>query len=395
MAKFNFSETLIWKDVGTALGQFNDLCSNPPLHSVVIETWPKVAEALITASQGENRPLTPRNIIKIARAMEGNYFEMTGDTVKVNVDHKLQDGQHRLHAGVKADKPFVSHWVFGLPVDNFDILDEGRKRTAGDVLALDKVSDYSTVAGTIRNVLTMEAGTRNVEVDNHTVRSLARTRFRDIGEYIKLGRQVNLAFKGMFPPSMMAAICYRIGQHNRKLADEFATQLASGNLIGRNATFANLVARIRTMHSQSGKALNNRVKAAMVIQAFNAWNADEVAAMQALRWQTTWKFPTLVFDAAEYRKKRQRADDENTSLPAAAGRILKALHDKAEDNRVQMSQSEIAKASNVPVGQVQYTLGHLIRDELIRTVQKGTVKSPAIYELKPIPVGAELAGASA
>ena len=394
MAKFNFNETLIWRDE-RSVSQFNDLCANPPLHSVVIEVWPKAAEALLQIMQGENRPLTPRNVLKLSRALEGNYFEMTGDTIKVNVDHKLQDGQHRLHAGVKADKPFVSHWVFGLPVDNFDILDEGRKRTAGDVLALDKVADYATVAGAIRWVLTIEQGVRNVEIDNHTIRGLARTRFRDIGEYIKLGRQINTAFKGMFPPSIMAAICYRIGQHNRKLADEFAMQLTSGNLLGRNQTFANLVSRIRTMYTQSGKALNNRVRAAMVIQAFNAWNADEVAPMQALRWQTTWKFPTLIFDAAEYKKRRQRADDENTSLPAASMRILRAMHDKAEDNRVQMSYAQIAEAANVPLGQVQYTLGHLARDSLIRQVQKGTSKSPSIYELQPVPAGAELAGAAA
>ena len=53
---------------------------------------------------------------------------LTGDCLKFDADGVLRDGQNRLRSSVTSGVPFLTHVVFAIPPEAFDVLDSGTVR---------------------------------------------------------------------------------------------------------------------------------------------------------------------------------------------------------------------------------------------------------------------------
>lgn len=367
----DFAEPLVW-DSQEAMSEFHDLVQNPPVRSVVIEFHPDIASQLLQTCNKKNRPLTERFVRRLAADFHESY-ELTGDTIKFSRKGTLLDGQHRLHACVKDNRPLLTHVVFGIEDRVFDVLDQGRKRTAADVLALCGVENHTTIAAAINYVRYITSGSQvdggSNALSPRAIRRLAMGEMKDIGRYVKDAMLINAAYK--HPPSIVTALLYLIGQHREALAHEFAQEWVHGARVGRNKNFDVLSGRFISITRQSGGVLNRAVRAALMIQTFNHWNAHVVASPQSLRWQKGLKFPSLIFDKEVFLRGKREAEKRDTSLSATQLRVLKAMAEGSEAGLCTLSHAEIGKAANTPRGTVPYILSTLVEDDLIERESNG------------------------
>lgn len=99
-----------------------------------------------------NRPLKEKRIAEYARDMANGLFLFNGEAIKRAVNGKLLDGQNRLEACVRANVPFETLVIQGLPEHTQATMDSGARRSAGDQLAINGVAYSRNLAAIARRV---------------------------------------------------------------------------------------------------------------------------------------------------------------------------------------------------------------------------------------------------
>lgn len=123
----------------------NNRADLPPLRAGRRSVTPEFARQLLELNTA-NRPISRREVERLKAILAGGQWRYNGESIKISDTGKVLDGQHRLIAiaesGVAADLRIET----GLPDDVFTTLDQGRKRTGGDVLAVRGVMRYNATA---------------------------------------------------------------------------------------------------------------------------------------------------------------------------------------------------------------------------------------------------------
>lgn len=88
-------------------------------------------------SNTRNRPLRQSHIIKLARDMVAKRWVYNGESIKFAKDGSLIDGQHRLHAIIRAGVAVETEVVTDLDTASFYTIDSGLRRKTADYLSLD------------------------------------------------------------------------------------------------------------------------------------------------------------------------------------------------------------------------------------------------------------------
>jgi hypothetical protein len=387
LSGFDFTKPLVWTEASWAT-EFDALVRNPPLHSVVIDISPQVADQLLKLSNTKNRPKLDNHVRKIGADLSDGSYELTGDTIKFSRKGTLLDGQHRLDGAIKGKRSIVTHVIFGLEEEIFDVIDQGKKRTPADVLALCGISEATMVAGAIAWVLKFEAGVSmeggamagRYAITPRKIRELAIGKMKDVIKYAKDARLINTAYKQ--PPTMVCGMLYLIGRRDAALARDFAQEWVNGAKIGRNKNFDVLNQRINTIAHGNNGIVNRDVRAALLIQTFNYWNAHVVASPRALTWRKGWTFPTLEFDAERFKQGKAVQDRENTSLAAVSYRVHYLLTKMQNKHcEASLSHDHIAETANVSRGSVGYILSELVKGGQIKQTSEGKPGKPAVYRI--------------
>lgn len=118
---------------------------------------PEYAEFLLNGNQ-RNRRVSQNNVDFLAKEMEEGRFKYNGDTIRVDTGGFLIDGQHRLLAIVKSKTTQMMAIATGLDPEVFMTIDQGRKRTAGDILDTSRLceSNPSGYAAAARMLLLLD-----------------------------------------------------------------------------------------------------------------------------------------------------------------------------------------------------------------------------------------------
>lgn len=318
----------------------------------------------------------------MAKTIASENYELTGDTIKfAKGSGRLLDGQHRLKACEKQGSPIITHMVFGLEEDIFDVLDQGKRRSAADVLGLCGIEYATIVTGAVRWVMWYQDGGRSTDEAGSTraIKEAALGPMKGITEWTRDASQIHAAYK--HPPSMMTGVLYLIGKHNRQLAKDFAHAWLLGGRLGRNKNFDVLEARLLQIRQQSGGHLNNMVRAALIITTFNHWNAGIVVSPRALTYRKEWKFPEFEFDPAKFQRVRTNAENMDTSLKTSQMRILNVMIEHAKGTEVQINQADLAREANVAPRQLPDILRTLIESKEIAVVKTGHGAQPTVYRI--------------
>lgn len=99
----------------------------------VVSVTPEMARKWLGRNAG-NRPLKTTHVGRLANAIRGGKWKLTGDPIRFSDTGKLIDGQHRLQAIVDAELPVQCVVMHGLNDDIFDVIDSGSPRSKADAV---------------------------------------------------------------------------------------------------------------------------------------------------------------------------------------------------------------------------------------------------------------------
>lgn len=99
----------------------------------------------------QNRPLDKNRVAHYARQMAEGRWHETAETLQFGMSGNLIDGQHRLHALVRADETrpgltLVFQVARGVADSAFSVIGQGKTRTAADALSLAGFTDTRNLA---------------------------------------------------------------------------------------------------------------------------------------------------------------------------------------------------------------------------------------------------------
>jgi hypothetical protein len=395
----NHDKVIDWTDPEEALGEIAYLIKNPPLRSLVVKLSGATAKEVLRLYNTQNRRFKKSIERGIGSVIKSGDFEITGDTVKFGKSGRLLDGQHRLKGTEMVDTPIVTHVVFGLEDNVFDVLDQGKKRTPADILGLSGYEDPSLTASAILwvNTLTTGAvGDRRSQLPARVIRETA-DQHKDLGKYILVAKQIAKAYNSgplptRQPPSLVAALLYVVSRKSEKIADEFAHEWLYGAKVGRNENFIQLTNRL--MNSKGGHGgVDSYLRAAILVQTFNHWNAGVVATPRALSWRVNTPFPKLTLDTKEFLRKRDMVDKDDLSDTQKA--VLNYLRkNKDAEGNIQISHADIAdkvteevgltdpdKNMKINPGSVSFILRALQDRNLVRLLNHPTRSNPGKFHV--------------
>jgi hypothetical protein len=274
----------------------SDLIKNAPENSRIIEFSPKLAEYVLTELNDKNRPMKPTKIKIYTNDLNSGMWGLTGDTVKFGTDGCLKDGQNRLAASVRANKPLKTHAVFGIDPRLFARMDIGKNRNGADVFSIAGVSYANHVSATVRWLLILtsdDPGNRGAQFSNEELLAAYREKF-DV-ERIEQSVHAALAVRKTchHPVGPLAALHYLFSERNARKADSFYEEWASGRAKKARAPSRYLQNELVRVGHESNNRMHENVRNAMIIKAWNAYIQGRAASKADMRHAVSDPMPKI------------------------------------------------------------------------------------------------------
>lgn len=119
------------------------------MKTAIINVYVKTRQMLVTPEEAglwllkniSNRPISEYNIQYLLDQMRRKKWEISTDAIGFDTEGNLINGQHRLMALIRYNKPLEMLVGWGYKREAFNVIDTGRIRTAGDVLGANGVSN--------------------------------------------------------------------------------------------------------------------------------------------------------------------------------------------------------------------------------------------------------------
>lgn len=223
-----------------------------------------------------NRPISPVTVEKYRRDMIDGQWVYAADPLRFDTLGNLLDGQHRLTALALCDGltlPFLV--VRGLPTETQMVMDQGRKRHAGQQLALKGVKNATAVAAAAKILIIWEEGllfrdnrAAQVAVTTPRIESWVAEHndvIVDVGSYYSAIRTNDA------PPSVSYAAAVRFAAIDPERSHAFFLALANGGTpVGHPVnTLDKRLQRLR----REGLKMSSRDYLALFTLAWNAYRA--------------------------------------------------------------------------------------------------------------------------
>lgn len=230
----------------------------------------------------DNRPISQTWVNYLARQMKAGHWRSNGEPLIFDTDGKLLDGQHRLSALVLAGITLTFDVRRGIETDAFTTIDQGKSRTAGQVLGMMGVKSASLTAAVCRTIFNWECygnPFRGDRVSPDEIKIVYDCYRSEIEPAVLIGRGV----KGLPCRQSIAGFCfYLFDQVHKKKAAAFFETLRDGvassakdpALVLRNRLYAEAVANSR-------RSLPKRAELGLFIRAWNHYHkGDEITQLQ-------------------------------------------------------------------------------------------------------------------
>lgn len=122
----------------------------------IIMVTPEAAAVFLETNTKKNRRVVQSNVHKFSRDMADGTWRLSTDAIAFDTNGELINGQNRLHAVVKSGMTVPFLVMRNVPVETFDVLDQGAKRTFANVLEGMGVVQANGVGATVKQVLSWE-----------------------------------------------------------------------------------------------------------------------------------------------------------------------------------------------------------------------------------------------
>ncbi|SDC25134.1 hypothetical protein [Actinokineospora iranica] len=230
---------------------------------------PEMAKAWLAETNTHNRSLRHSAVAAYARDMGAGRWRTSGEAIKFAADGTLLDGQHRLAAIVRAGVTVSTFVVFGLRRDAQDVMDSGRKRSAGDALQLSGMRNVGRVAAAARLALSRR--------DNHPLGGGGYTN-AEVQQFVRDNPDLAEAVELMGSTVRGLRLTPRVGDYcfwlfsrlDPDAAYEFFTSL--GQLVGLTEGNPILTLHRRLSgHYGAARRISVEEQLSLVIRAWNHW----------------------------------------------------------------------------------------------------------------------------
>ena len=228
--------------------------------------------------------------------IDGKWKEDTGECIKISKTNAILDGQHRLLAVIKANKPVYFHILEGLEDDIFDVLDTGKVRSSTDAFKIKGIKNETIIPPTIQKFMALNRN--KVKLDSRS-EGLTNAEIITIYEERPAFWQ-NVAKKSMIwysnfakilNPSTIGGFYAYFHDISAKDADDFMTYLSTGTNIQNNTI--NLLRNKLMNDKLAVKKITKDSKFAVIIKCWNAYRKNEV--LKVLKWDPEKeKFPKAI-----------------------------------------------------------------------------------------------------
>lgn len=247
--------------------------------SVDIETVTPTMAAAFLARNRRNRPVSPIVVQRFGKLMTEGRWIFDGTPYRFDLTGDLLDGQHRCTAQVEYDATLPVLIIRGLPREAQDVMDQGKRRSPGDVLGINGYQRGPALAGAARLMMAIEAGEegsralRAAFLDGHTIRAWV-DEHPDFEESLTPGTAASKTFKSM-PTSVATAVHYQLRTLDAEAADAFFGQIVNGtDLEVDDPVYALREALIKDSQKERGRFTAWAVHS-MIIKAWNAHRSGQ------------------------------------------------------------------------------------------------------------------------
>lgn len=245
----------------------------------IITITPALAKLWLEQNKNFREPMQSK-ISLYARDMERGWDE-NGESIKFNTKDELVDGQNRLFACIKANKPFVSVVVYGVKDDkNVDI---GGKRTLAQYLKHHGADKYEhQLAAALRGLSRYRNGEWFSDGPNMSQSNGELLRLLNQNPGLTASVRTTARTWKFLSASIAAPLHYVFSQKDLALADKFFFDLDRGDGLSQDDAVFQL--RERLIENKASKLkMNDRQKMALTILAWNYRRAHQ--SCRVLRWR--------------------------------------------------------------------------------------------------------------
>lgn len=127
-------------------------------NDLAVEITPEEAAALLELNVEGNRDLREPAVDRLVADIEAGTYLPSGSTIGISESGQLIDGQHRLTACVRADKPIRAIVVRGLPDESYVVTDKGTRRSFADTLKYMGETSWTVLATLTARMVAWDAG---------------------------------------------------------------------------------------------------------------------------------------------------------------------------------------------------------------------------------------------
>lgn len=204
---------------------------------------PEIADEMLKLNTG-NRGVDNRLVKSLSRKMKKELFKFNGDTVRFSEpveqngkkEEILLDGQHRLNSIIHSGKPQFCLVIRGLDRNAFATMDDGRKRSASDILSIAEIDNPRKKAGIAKTVIlfangyyrsTKGGGDRSASPGNIEVLDFVRENETKITEAIDVAQDVRRTFPYL-NSKILSSMYYIFAGLDKQDAKEFYEELKRG-----------------------------------------------------------------------------------------------------------------------------------------------------------------------
>jgi len=275
------------------MNAIRNLIKNPPENSRVFTISPLMAKEIVRDYNRDNRPKKPGKISEYGADMANAKWRLTGDTIKFSTAHLLRDGQNRMLAAIKANASFRTHIVFGIDDAHFDSMDRGKNRTGGDLLAIHGIANGVETAAAVRwaELLTNGNPKARTTFTQRDILELYKTKHSGVTAFINDAQRIKKA--ALQPAGQMAALLYCMSKVDHHDAVDFAAAWENGQRAGRYLPIKKAEQRISQIGVDSFGRVNDVVRAALIVIAWNLFRAKRKGEKVNFMWSLADTFPAI------------------------------------------------------------------------------------------------------
>lgn len=255
-----------------------------------INITPSLAAELLTLNT-DNRPMRDNITAGYATDMKKDKWTFNGDIIRISRSGRLLDGQHRLAAIIKSEKPQVFHIQTGLKDETFDVIDTGKVRSATDIFHIAGHTSGGHLATAIRLIKDYYGGRLMVRPGH---KSTQRPTNHNLIEWMKdnneallkdcVSQSIRLHSKAkLLGPGTIGAFMYLFSLKDREHAQYFWNLVFSGENI--SSIYHSMIYLLREKMiawTTTTKIITNTEKYACIIKAWNDYRAGK--EIKRLSW---------------------------------------------------------------------------------------------------------------